>query len=68
MLYWQEQSPVASTCSVKESAMAIEPKRREPEIPQQKPDIRPEPEPQEIPQYKDFPERESPPIHLYDPS
>jgi len=46
--------------------MAVEPKRQEPEpdIPPQKPDIQPEPRPQEIPQDKDVPEKESPPMQL----
>jgi hypothetical protein len=42
--------------------MATEPKRQEPDIPPQKPDILPEPSPVEIPQYKDAPEKESPPM------
>ena len=37
--------------------MATEPKRQEPDIPPQKPDIQPVPRPQEIPQDKDFPEK-----------
>jgi hypothetical protein len=45
-------------------AMAIEPKRHEPDIPQQKPDIQPEPTPQEIPQNKDVPEKQTPPMQL----
>jgi hypothetical protein len=44
----------------KESLMATEPKRREPDIPAQKPDIQPEPRPEEIPQDKDVPEKEAP--------
>jgi hypothetical protein len=44
--------------------MAIEPKRQEPEIPQQKPDIQPELQPQEIPGGEDFPAKEPPPIYL----
>ena len=37
--------------------MATEPKRQEPDIPPQKPDIQPEPRPEEIPQNKDVPEK-----------
>jgi hypothetical protein len=44
--------------------MAAEPKRQEPDIPPQKPDIQPEPRPEEIPQDKNFPEKESPPMRL----
>jgi hypothetical protein len=44
--------------------MTREPKRQEPDIPPQKPDIQPEPGPEEIPQDKDFPEKESPPEQL----
>ncbi|HWX36521.1 MAG TPA: hypothetical protein VNZ53_55030 [Steroidobacteraceae bacterium] len=40
--------------------MTTEPKRREPDIPAQKPDIQPEPRPEEIPQDKDVPEKEAP--------
>ena len=40
--------------------MATEPKRREPDIPAQKPDIQPEPRPEEIPRDKDVPEKEAP--------
>ena len=57
-----ELSPVAGTCAVKEPFMANEPKRQGPNIPPQKPDILPEPTPQEIPQYKDVPEKEAPPM------
>jgi hypothetical protein len=59
-----ELSSIASTYSVKEPAMAIEPKRHEPDIPQQKADIQPEPTPQEIPQDKDVPAKQSPPMQL----
>jgi hypothetical protein len=59
-----ELSPIASTYSVKESVMATEPKRQEPDIPAQNPDIQPEPTPQEIPQDKDVPEKQSPPMQL----
>ena len=45
--------------------MIPEPKRQEPNIPPQKPDIQPEPRPQEIPQDKDVPEKESPPMQLH---
>jgi hypothetical protein len=41
--------------------MPTEPQRKEPDIPPQKPDIQPEPRPEEIPQDKNFPEKESPP-------
>jgi hypothetical protein len=44
--------------------MATEPKRREPDIPLQKPDIQPEPRPEEIPQNKGVPEKEAPPMQL----
>jgi hypothetical protein len=44
--------------------MASEPKRQEPDIPPQKPDIQPEPTPQEIPQNKDAPEKQTPPMQL----
>ena len=37
--------------------MAAEPKRQQPDIPPQKPDIQPEPRPVEIPQDKNFPEK-----------
>ena len=40
--------------------MANEPKRQEPDIPPPKPDIQPEPKPEEIPQHEDVPEKESP--------
>jgi hypothetical protein len=42
--------------------MVTEPKRSEPDIPPQKPDIQPESSPEEIPQDKNFPEKESPPM------
>jgi hypothetical protein len=44
--------------------MANEPKKREPDIPPKQPDIQPEPRPQEIPQDKDMPEKEFPPMQL----
>jgi hypothetical protein len=47
-----------------EPIMSPQPKRQESDIPPQKPDIQPEPRPQEIPQDKDMPERESPPMQL----
>jgi hypothetical protein len=59
-----ERSAVRDTCPVKELAMAPEPKRREPDIPPQKPDIQPEPRPQEIPQDKNVPEKDSPPMQV----
>jgi hypothetical protein len=40
--------------------MAPDPKRQDPDIPTQKPDIQPEPRPEEIPQ-QDVPGKESPP-------
>jgi hypothetical protein len=40
--------------------MATEPKRQGPDIPPTKPDMQPEPRPQEIPQDKDVPEKEIP--------
>jgi hypothetical protein len=57
-------TPVAGTYSAKESVVATEPKRQEPDIPAQKPDIQPEPTPEEIPQDKDVPEKQSPPMQL----
>ncbi len=56
--------PVAITYSRKESVMSAQPKRQEPEIPPKKPDIQPEPRPEEIPQNKDVPERQSPPMRV----
>ncbi len=44
--------------------MAIDANKPEPEIPPQKPDIQPEPRPQEIPQDKNVPEKEAPPMQL----
>jgi hypothetical protein len=44
--------------------MATEPKRQEPDIPPKKPDIQPEPRPEEIPQDKDVPDKEAPPIQV----
>jgi hypothetical protein len=55
-----EQSFAAGAYIRKESPMATEPKRREPDIPAEKPDIQPEPRPEEIPQDKDVPEKEAP--------
>jgi hypothetical protein len=40
--------------------MATEPKRQEPDIPPPKPDIQPEPRPEEIPPDIDVPEKEAP--------
>ena len=37
--------------------MVTEPKRQEPDIPPQKPDIQPEPTPQEIPKIRIFPRK-----------
>jgi hypothetical protein len=59
-----ELSGVVKTYLVKEPAMATEPKRHDPDIPQQKPDIQPEPTPREIPQNKDVPETQAPPMQL----
>jgi hypothetical protein len=44
--------------------MATDPKKREPDIPPQKPDIQPEPRPEEIPNNQDVPEKESPPMQV----
>jgi hypothetical protein len=44
--------------------MASEPKSQEPEIPAKKPDIQPEPRPEEIPQDKDVPEKQAPPMQV----
>jgi hypothetical protein len=59
-----EQSLVAGAYLAKESVMPTEPQRKEPDIPLQKPDIQPEPRPEEIPQDKNFPEKESPPTQF----
>jgi hypothetical protein len=40
------------------------PKRQEPDIPPKKPDIQPEPRPEEIPQDKDLPEQEVRPMQV----
>jgi hypothetical protein len=56
----------------KESPMANEPEKREPDIPPKQPDIQPpkqpdiqpEPRPEEIPQDKDVPQKENPPMQL----
>jgi hypothetical protein len=64
LLFILELSGVAKTYSVKEPAMATEPKRHEPDIPQQKPDIQPEPTPQEIPENEDVSEKQIPPMQL----
>lgn len=44
--------------------MAKEPEKREPDIPPKQPDIQPEPRPEEIPQDKDTPEKDTPPMQL----
>ncbi len=44
--------------------MANEPKKKQPDIPEPNPDIQPEPRPEEIPQDKDIPEKESPPMQV----
>ena len=41
-----------------------EPTKKPPDVSPQKPDIQPEPRPEEIPQDKDVPEKESPPMQL----
>jgi hypothetical protein len=61
---WWNYRPSRALIPVKESVMASEPKRQKPDIPPQKPDIQPEPTPQEIPQDKDVPEKQSPPMQL----
>jgi hypothetical protein len=48
----------------KELTVPVEPTKKEPDVPPQKPDIQPEPRPEEIPQDKDIPEKESPPVQL----
>jgi hypothetical protein len=47
-----------------EAVMTPEPKKQQPDIPPQKPDIQPEPTPEEIPQDKNMPEKEAPPMQL----
>ena len=44
--------------------MATEPKRQEPDIPPPKPDIQPERRPEEIPNDKDIPQKEAPPMQV----
>lgn len=44
--------------------MAKEPKVREPDVPSEKPDIQPDPRPQEIPPDKDVPEKDTPPLQM----
>jgi len=44
--------------------MPSEPKEPGPDIPAKKPDIQPEPRPQEIPPDKNSPEKETPPTQL----
>jgi hypothetical protein len=44
--------------------MAPEPKSQKPDIPPKKPDVQPEPKPNEIPQDKDVPEKEAPPMQV----
>ena len=48
----------------KERTVPVEPTKKEPDVPAKKPDIQPEPRPEEIPQDKDVPEKESPPMQL----
>jgi hypothetical protein len=59
-----ERSFLSDTCTVEGATMASEPKRPEPDIPAKKPDIQPEPRPEEIPQDKNPPEKEAPPMQL----
>jgi hypothetical protein len=59
-----EPSLIAGTCLTKEKAMAADPTKQTPDIPPLKPDIQPEPRPEEIPQDKNVPEKESPPMQL----
>jgi hypothetical protein len=47
--------------------MTGEPKRPEPDIPPTRPDIEPEPRPQEIPPDKNLPEKDFPPMQLQMP-
>jgi hypothetical protein len=47
-----------------ELLMPADPMKKEPDVPPKKPDIQPEPRPEEIPQDKDIPEKESPPMQL----
>jgi hypothetical protein len=42
--------------------MENEPTKQRPDIPPKQPDIQPEPRPEEIPQDKDMPEKETPPM------
>jgi hypothetical protein len=44
--------------------MAIEPQKKEPEIQQPHFDVQPGSNPREIPQDKDIPEKETPPVQL----
>jgi hypothetical protein len=44
--------------------MAIEPQKKEPEIEPPQPDVQPNRAPREIPQDKDIPEKEMPPMQL----
>ncbi len=44
--------------------METDPKKRPADIPPKQPDIQPEPRPEEIPQDKETPEKESPPMQV----
>jgi hypothetical protein len=44
--------------------MAIEPQKKEPEVRPPQPDVQPDRTPREIPQDKDIPEKEMPPMQL----
>lgn len=57
-----ERSQIAGGYPAKESVMPTEPKRQTPDIPPQKPDVQPSQRPEEIPQDKDVPEKEAPPM------
>jgi hypothetical protein len=52
------------TVEAPEGADMPEPIKKQPDIPPKKPDIQPEPRPEEIPQDKDLPEKESPPMQV----
>jgi hypothetical protein len=59
-----EQPIITHDYSRKELPMPNEPKRPEPDIPAKKPDIQPEPMPEEMPPDKNTPEKEAPPMQL----
>jgi len=56
--------PKLDTRAEKELTVPVEPIKKKPDVPAKKPDIQPEPRPEEIPQDKDIPEKESPPMQL----